>query len=270
MAKVLNLRFAYDYVKLVSRSEVIRNAVTGKALFGRDPESGEIICVGWRLRKWDDPNYGWNTNHQDAQSVMWDRVSASFSLSLPITSQSTLIGKENRDASGRHLDPKLQEKFSNLRKWDHILQFDSETRNLNQFIFSLRRCKEKLGLQYSVIEKTAHIYKKVQHNKMIRGRTTQAVLAACVYIACRQVGIPRTLNDVARANNITCKEISSAYRLIVLKFDLNMPSIDQLHYLVRLANSTGVGEKVKRHSIRVMKEIIKKELSRVGWAVYSI
>jgi transcription initiation factor TFIIB len=40
-----------------------------------------------------------------------------------------------------------------------------------------------------------------------------------------------------------------------------MPSIDQMYYLVRLANSTGVGEKVKRHSIRVMNEIIKKELS---------
>jgi transcription initiation factor TFIIB len=252
--------------RLVSpRSEVIKYCDGEKhCSVVADPESGEIICVGCGeviANGMSQTSTGWNTNLQDTQSVMWDRVSATFSLGQPITSQSTLIGKENRDASGRHLDPRLQEKFSNLRKWDHILQFDSETRNLNHIIFSLRRCKEKLGLQYSVIEKTAHIYKKVQHNKMIRGRTTQAVLAACVYIACRQVGIPRTLNDVARANNITCKEISSAYRLIVLKFDLNMPSIDQLLYLVRLANSTGVGEKVKRHSIRVMKEIIKKELS---------
>jgi transcription initiation factor TFIIB len=229
-----------------------------------DPESGEIICVGCGeviANGIIQTPAGWNENHHDAQNSMWDRVVASFSSSLPITSQSTLIGKENRDASGRHLDPMLLEKFSNLRKWDHILQFDSETRNLTQVIFSLKKCKEKLGLQYPIIERTVNIYKKVQYNKMIRGRTTQAVLAACVYIACRQVGIPRTLNDVARANNITSKEISSAYRLIVLKFDLNMPSIDQLNYLVRLANSTGVGEKVKRQSIRVMNEIIKKELS---------
>ncbi len=40
-----------------------------------------------------------------------------------------------------------------------------------------------------------------------------------------------------------------------------MPSIDQMHYLVRLANSTGVGEKVKRHSIKIMNEIMKKEMS---------
>lgn len=228
-----------------------------------DPESGETICVGCGAviaNRMIQTSTSWNMSHNDVQNVMWDRGNVSFSLNLPFTSQSTVIGKENRDASGRRLDPKLHEKLSNLRRWDHILQFDSETRNLNQVISSLRKCKEKLRLQYSVIEKTAYIYRKVQHNRMIRGRTTQAVLAACVYIACRQVGIPRTLNDVAKANNVTTKEISSAYRLIVLKFDLKMPSIDQMHYLVRLANSTAVGEKVKRHSIKVMNEIMKKEM----------
>jgi transcription initiation factor TFIIB len=229
-----------------------------------DQESGEIICVGCGeviANGMAQIPTEWHVNHHDPQSLMWDQVSATFSFNLPITSQSTLIGKENRDASGRHLDHRLQEKFANLRKWDHILQFDSETRSLNQIILSLRRCKDKLGLQFSVIQKTAQIYKRVQNNKMVRGRTTQAVLAACVYIACRQVGIPRTLNDVARANNITFKEISSAYRQIVLKFDLKMPLIDQLHYLNRLANSTGVCEKVKRHSIRVMDELVKRELT---------
>ena len=251
--------------RVLPRNEVIKHCDGEKhCSVVADPESGETICVGCGavITSGMVQTYpSWDVNHQDVQGVIGDRENVSFSLSLPFTSLATVIGKENRDASGRRLDPKLHEKLSNLRKWDHILQFDSETRNLNQAVSSLRRCKEKLGLQYSIVEKTARIYRKIQHNKMIRGRTTQAVLAACVYIACRQVGIPRTLNDVAKANNITCKEISSAYRLIVLKFDLKMPSIDQMHYLVRLANSTGVGEKVKRHSIRVMNEIIKKELS---------
>lgn len=229
-----------------------------------DPESGEIICVkcGAVITNWMlQTSPGWKVDYQDEQNVIWDRGDASNSLNLHFTNQSTRIGRENRDASGKNLDPKLHEKLSNLRKWDHIMQFDSETRNLNQVITLLRRCKEKLGLPYLVIEKAAYIFRKVQHNKMIRGRTTEAVLAESVYIACRQVGIPRTLSDVAKTNNITCKEISSAYRLIVLKFDLKVPSIDQMHYLVRLANSTDVGERVKRHSIKVMNEIIEKELS---------
>jgi transcription initiation factor TFIIB len=267
-SKVLNPRFAYMIMcrRLVSPRNKVIKYCDGKKHCSvvADPESGEIICVGCGAvitNRMIQSSPSWIMNHQDVQSVMWDRVNASFSLNLPFTNLSTVIGKENRDASGRLLDPRLYEQFSNLRKWDHIVQFDSETRNLNQVISSVRRCKEKLGLQYSVIDRTARIYRKVQHNKMVRGRTTQAVLAACIYIACRQVGIPRTLTDVAKASNITSKEISSAYRLLVLKFDLKMPSIDQMHYLVRLANSTGVGEKVKRHSIEVMNEIIKKELS---------
>ena len=60
----------------------------------------------------------WDVNHQDVQGAIWDRVNVSFSLSLPLRSLATVIGKENRDASGRRLDPKLHEKLSNLRKWD--------------------------------------------------------------------------------------------------------------------------------------------------------
>lgn len=268
VSKVLNLRFAYMSMcsgLVLPSNEVIKHCDgENQRSAVADPESGEIICVkcgavitNWMLQM----SPGWKVNHQDEQNVIWDRGDVSNPLNLHFTNLSTRIGKENRDASGKRLDPRLHKKLSNLRKWDYIMQFDSETRNLNQVISLLRRCKEKLGLPYSVIEKTAYLYRKVQHNKMIRGRTTEAILAASVYIACRQVGIPRTLNDVAKTNNITCKEISSAYRLIVLKFDLRMPSIDQMHYLVRLANSTGVGERVKRHSIMVMKEIIEKELS---------
>lgn len=268
VSKMLNLRFAYMSMcrgLVLPSNEIIKHCdeVNQRSVVA-DHESGEIICANcgavitnWMLKS----SPGWKVDHQDEQNIIWDRGDIFNSLNLHSTNLSTRIGKENRDASGKRLDPKLHEKLSNLRKWDHIMQFDSESRNLIQVISLLRRCKEKLGLPYLVIEKAAYIYREAQHNKMLRGRTTEAVLAASVYIACRQAGIPRTLNDVAKTNNIRCKEISSAYRLIVLKFDLRVPSIDQMHYLVRLANSTDVGERVKRHSIMVLNEIIEKELS---------
>ncbi|MGI0045250.1 MAG: hypothetical protein ACRD47_16210, partial [Nitrososphaeraceae archaeon] len=102
-----------------------------------DPESGEIICVncGAVITNWMLQTFpGWKVNLQDEQNVIWDRGDVSNSLNLHFTNLSTRIGKENRDASGKHLDPKLHEKLSNLRKWDHIMQFDSETRNLNHVI----------------------------------------------------------------------------------------------------------------------------------------
>ena len=75
-----------------------------------DPESGEIICVkcgavitNWMLQM----SPGWNVNHQDEQNVIWDRGDVSNPLNLHFTNLSTRIGKENRDASGKRLDPEV-------------------------------------------------------------------------------------------------------------------------------------------------------------------
>lgn len=153
-SKVLNPRFAYMSMcrRLVSpRNEVIKYCDGEKhSSVVADPESGEIICVGCGTvitNRMFQISPTWDMNHHDVQSFTRDRVNVSFSLNLPFTNLSTVIGKENRDASGRRLDPRLHEKLSNLRKWDHIVQFDSETRNLNQVISLIRRCREKLGLQ---------------------------------------------------------------------------------------------------------------------------
>ena len=55
------------------------------------------------------------------------------------------------------------------------------------------------------------------------GRTTTGVLgAACVYIACREALIPRTIEEIAEVSNIRRKEMWDAYISIVLKLDLNI------------------------------------------------
>lgn len=130
-SKALNLRFAYLIMcrRLVSpRNEVIKYCDGEKhCSVVADPESGEIICVGCGAVTADrmiQSSLSWSINHHDARRVMWDRVNVSFSLNLSFTSQFTVIGKENRDASGRRLDPRLHEKLSNFRRWDHILQSD--------------------------------------------------------------------------------------------------------------------------------------------------
>lgn len=229
-----------------------------------DPESGEDICSTCGAVLLDRPIQklpGQYVISQSDRKLAEERKRNPLLIGRHNAGLATIIGKENRDASGNHLNPALRLTFSNMRMWDHFLQYDSETRNLTHVSVQLRKYKEKLGLTYSIIERTAYFYRRVHEKRMIMGRTKEATLAACVYIACREAKIPRTLNNVAKAGNITYKEISSVFRQIVISFNLRMPAIDQMHCLVRLANATEVGEKVKRHSLALKKEIIEKELS---------
>ena len=47
-------------------------------------------------------------------------------------------------------------------------------------------------LLFGVKDRANEIYKKVEDLKSIRGRSQDAILAACLYIACRQEDKPRT------------------------------------------------------------------------------
>jgi transcription initiation factor TFIIB len=87
--------------------------------------------------------------------------------------------------------------MNRLRTWDFRTQTNTSTdKNLRQAFSELDRLRDKLELPDSVIEKTAYIYRKVQERGLLRGRSIPAVLAAAIYIACRELGFPRILKDI--------------------------------------------------------------------------
>lgn len=46
-------------------------------------------------------------------------------------------------------------------------------------------------------DRASEIYKRLEDQKCTRGRNLDALVAACIYIACRQEGKPRTVKGVA-------------------------------------------------------------------------
>ena len=121
---------------------------------------------------------------------------------------------------------------------------------------SLERLKGKLGLPGNVIEKAAYIYRKAQQQGMVRGRTIAAALAASIYFASREAGVPRTLAEVASTSNVSYKELSRAYRQIVLNLELKVPMVDPIKCIAKIANKMEISEKTKRHAVNYMHDVI--------------
>ncbi|PKI31629.1 hypothetical protein CRG98_048011, partial [Punica granatum] len=78
-----------------------------------------------------------------------------------------------------------------------------------------------LGLVATIKDRANEIYKKVEDQKSSRGRNQDALLAACLYIACRQEDKPRTVKEICSvANGATKKEIGRAKEYIVKQLGL--------------------------------------------------
>jgi transcription initiation factor TFIIB len=230
-----------------------------------DTESGEIICRNCGMVMVDnvqETRPEWRSFTTDEANNTRSRTGMPTSLARHDKGLATIIGRTNKDASGQVLDAAMRTTMERLRTWDFRTQAHTSTdRNLRQAFSELDRLKDKLGLTDSVIEKTAYIYRKVQERGLVRGRTISSVLAAAAYIACREMGMSRTLDDIAHLNNIKHKELARTFRLLVLELDLKVPMIDPMKCVVKVANKAKLSEKTKRQAMNIMHNIIKSGVS---------
>lgn len=229
-----------------------------------DADSGEVICITCGMVVSDKAiEMGSEWRSFTNSGVSLSRVGIPTSLAKHDQGLSTKIGRENRDFTGEMIfDSSMLSILQRIRTWDYRTQTRSSKGISRKIAFGqLDRLKQKLALPDPVVQKAAYIYRKIQQKKIVRGRTRAGAMAACVYIACREFGIPRTFDEVARTTNITRKEVSNAYTAIVLGLDLRMPLIDPIGCLVKLANKTHVDEKIKRYALGYLKQIIDSNIS---------
>jgi transcription initiation factor TFIIB len=231
-----------------------------------DPESGEIICSNCGMvisDKVEDSSHLERhvfTGGQMEQARA--RTGAPTSLARHDMGLATIIGKEDRDASGQKIDSSINSTMQRLRAWDFRIHLSrSSDRNLQTAFKLLNTLKDKLGLSDAIVEKIAYIYRKAQERGFVRGRSIPAVLAAAVYIAYRDFGVPKTMKDIATVSNIKRKNIARVYRQLLLELDYKVPNPDPVKCIAKIANKGNLTEKTKRHALDIMEKITENEIS---------
>jgi transcription initiation factor TFIIB len=237
-----------------------------------DRESGEIICSNCGMVLSDKVE---DTSHSERRVFTGEgggqidytraRTGAPTSLARHDMGLATIVGGGDRDSSGQKIDPSIHSTMQRLRKWDFRGQLNTPSdRNLRTAFMLLDTLKDKLGLSDAAIEKVAYIYRKVQERGLVRGRSIHAVLAAAVYIAYRELGISKTMKDIAAASNLKRKNIARTYRQLVLELDYKVPNTDPTKCIAKVANNTNLSEKTKRKALNIMEKVRENEILSAG------
>jgi transcription initiation factor TFIIB len=239
------------------------SAILADLVVVTDPETGELI------RKDTGEVISDNLLSQEKEWRSFDieegvnraRTGTPTSLAFHDMGLSTVIGKEATDASGNVIDTGTRMRMSRLRTWDNRSQVHSSTERSLQKAFSiLSRLKDRLGLPNHITEKAAYTYRKAQERGLVRGDTIDSVLAASIYVAARQSGVPRTLDEISEVSNVKLKHAARSYRRIVTQLDIKAPIIDPSKYIMKIANKLGFDEKIKRKSLGLMEQAQKKNI----------
>lgn len=165
---------------------------------------------------------------------------------------STIVGKYNYDCTGKSFDYKMKPLIHRMRLWDSRskLKYSSE-RNLRTALSEIDKLREKLSLTDLVLVRSAYLYRKSAKSNLIRGRSVKGMVGACVYIACRELDISRSIKDISKNLEVDVKSITRNYRLLSQNLSLIVTVPNPLKRIIKFSNNLQLSEKTKRKAIRI-------------------
>nr|AAZ32104.1 archaeal transcriptional initiation factor TFB [uncultured euryarchaeote Alv-FOS5] len=195
------------------------------------------------------------------QKAKRQRTGSPIKYTKPNKGLVTEIDKYNRDIRGSKLSPQAASQMGRLRKWHKRSSIASSIeRNLTIAMGDLERISSYLGLPSNIREAAALLYRKAVEKGLIRGRLIESVVAAVIYMICRQYGIPRTLDEISEVSGITKKEIGRTYRFLKKELYVDVPLTNPIYYVPRFASALGLSGKVQEKAKEILNEAVEKGL----------
>ena len=189
------------------------------------------------------------------------RTGAGSTLSIHDKGLSTVIGTLDKDASGNSISPYMKFTFNRLRTWDSRSKSTTLDRNLRTAFGIMQAIQSKLDISDSVIERAAYLYRKALSKKISRGRTISGLILSALYVACRESNVPRTLQDMATAGNISFKDLSRHYRIFVRTLELHVDSYNSGDFVSKIGTAVGLSEKAKRDALDILFKAKEKNIT---------
>jgi transcription initiation factor TFIIB len=227
----------------------------------KDYESAEIVCMGCGyvvVAELTNQGPEWRAFDEE-QRAKRARAGAPATFTIHDKGLSTMIDWHDRDVYGKRIAPGQKAQIYRLRKWQRRIRVsDATERNLAFALSEISKIANNLNLPKNIIETASVIYRKAVKQRLIRGRTVQGVTAAAIYVACRQCGVTRTLEDVSQASPMSKKEVGRSYRFLIKKLHFFIRPVKASQYITKLCNQLTMQGKVEEIAHRIL--FVAKEL----------
>lgn len=223
-----------------------------------DEQRGEIICQDCGLvveEKMVDLGQEWSHSEEGEKK---GRGGAPLSMQKFDKGLTTNIG-EISDIYKLE-GAKQTRKFLRLKKWQERVSTSIE-RNLRLAMSELRRVASYLNLPNVVREEASRVYNFVLQRGLVRGRSMESVIAACIYASCRSYNIPRTLDEIANASDVERKEIGRTFRFITRKLAIKVIPSNPKDYISRFSSILHLSPKTQNDTLKILKRAEASELT---------
>jgi transcription initiation factor TFIIB len=244
--------------------EIVKCPECGSTRLTMDYERGELICENCGLvidEAMIDEGPEWRAFDSE-QKEKRARTGAPVTPTIHDKGLSTEIGWKNKDSYGKSIPARSRAQLYRLRKWQRRIRIsDATERNLAFALSELDRLASGMGLPRDIRETAAMIYRKGVEKNLIRGRSIESVAAAALYAACRQCGVPRTLDEIAESSKVNRKEVGRTYRFLARELKLELMPASPADYIPKFASDLKLSGRVEARAQEVLKQAVENELT---------
>lgn len=214
-------------------------------------ERGEATCENCGLVFEENPLdrgpewRAYNADERDEKS----RVGTPTTHLMHDKGLSTIIGWQNKDASGQAISARKRAQLQRLRTWDERFRTKgAHEENLKHALGEIDRMASALGLPKPVRETAGALYRRAVKENLLPGRSIEGMATASLYAAARQHDLPRSLTVVTNVSRVEQLRIQRAYRHLSRELGLEIEPEEPSQYLPQYASSLGVSDETEQLS----------------------
>ena len=158
---------------------------------------------------------------------------------LPESSMGTNISRYNYGS-----DKVLFNKIRMYHQWGAM---PYRERSLWKVYDTLAGKATRAGINDIIIQDAKQMYKTLSETKISRGLNRKALVASCIFIACKKQSVPRSSKEVAKIFDITtndmtkgCKHFSEIMYLAKMPNNYNINTSNPLNYINRYCSKLNI------------------------------
>lgn len=225
-----------------------------------DDTRGELVCsdCGLVLRDGDvDLGPDWRSFEGEDKG----RVGSAMNVMMHDKGLSTELDWQNRDFAGKSISAANRIQFHRLRKWQSRARSTKHMdRNLTVAFSEIQRMASNIGLGKAVREEAAIYYRRAVEQNLIRGRSIDAMAAACLYLANQKVGAARSLDDMVKGTRVGRKPLTRSYKVLKQALRLRLEPVRPEVYVNRYCSALGLRPEMEEKVLQLIEQSRQRDL----------
>ena len=236
-----------------------------------DSQNGELICSGCGIVVADQiADYGPEAIGSSLEDKMkLARATGQTTYSQHDLGITTEISISSKDFSGKSINSEVANQMHNLRKWQQRVRVSSpRERRLANVLTKIGEACQGLSLSKNVQETASMIYRSLDGQIEVKGKSVVSISVATIYMACKQCDVVRSLEEICRGicqpKDVKAKTKLAAryYRTMVMEMGAKTaPVVTMDKYISKIANLTKTEVRVERLALEIAEKTKNNNLA---------